>query len=518
MATSSYDAVPIRLPLVADLHIDAFSGSTLTRLSSYMQNAVVEKYTQGTDERVYITQRPSFEILEDASESVSDSRGRGIYYWSTTNKVYFINNDTVYVGSYTNSIKTISAGTEKCYFFEVGSNLVFLDPENNEGWYINSSDAVTEITDADFPSTLAHGGAELDGFLFIMDEDGTIWHSDFEDATSWDALNFIDASKENDGGVYLTKLDNHIVAFGSRSTEFFYNAGNPTGSVINRRPDVYFNIGCGQPLSVVENGVDLKFLGKTKQGALSVYQLQNFSLKKISTSTIDAFITDSVSQADIKILAGGMYSQGHNFYLMSFYTTPSDIQNSLTLVYDSYSQIWGVWNTTLSEWSAFSGLPLIMWSISTTDFDQFGYGMMINGDRITIRTNFSPTDAFSSQYYIEDQNDYVVTDYVEVFGGTGTPIELITRIGQKDHDVNNNKFTRSLEWVGDYTENSQTLTVKWSDEADDDFNAGKSLDLSDRRKLTRLGKSNRRTYQLEYSGDEIIRGEAIELKVHGGEV
>lgn len=513
-----YDATPARLPLVADLHIDAFSGSTFTRLSSYMQNAVVEKYPQGTDERVYITQRPSFEILEDASESVSDSRGRGIYYWATTNKVYFINNDTIYASSYTTSIKTISAGTEKCYFFEVGNNLIILDPENNEGWYIDSGDTVTEITDAAFPSTIAHGGAELDGYLFILDEDGVVWHSDFEDATSWNALNFIEASKENDGGVYLTKLDNHIVAFGSRSTEFFYNAGNPTGSIINRRPDVYFNIGCGQPQSVVENGMDLKFVGKTKQGALSVYKLQNFSLKKISTSTLDAYITDAVSQADFSMLAGGMYSQGHHFYLMSLYTTPSDIDDAGTLVYDSYSQTWGVWNTSLDEWSAFSGLPLISWSIATTDFDQFGYGLMINGDRITIRTTFSPTDAYSSQFYVEDQNDYVVTDYVEVFGGTGSNIELITRIGQKDHDINNNKFIHSLEWVGDYTDSSQDLTVKWSDEDDDDFNSGKTLNISNRRKLNRLGRSNRRTYQLEYSGDEIVRGEAIELKLRGGEV
>lgn len=513
-----YDATPVRLPLIADLHIDDFTGATLSRVSSYMENLMVEKYVVGSEERAYITQRPSFEILEDASVTTSDARGRGIYYWQTTNKVYFVNNGTIYSNSYSNSIKTITAGTEKCYFFEVGSHLVVLDPENNEGWYITSLDVVTKITDADFPSTLAHGGAEFDGYLFVLDEDGVLWHSDFEDATSWNALNFIEAAKENDGGIYLSKLDNHLVVFGSRSIEFFYNAENATGSIVNRRPDIYFGVGCAQSLSVVENGINITFVGKTKQGALGVYTLKDFTLTRISSSTIDAYLTDAVSQSNYSILAGGTYSQGHDFYIMSLYTTPSNISDAITLVFDPSVQIWTLWSTGLSEWSAFSGLPLISWSIATTDFNQFGYGIMINGDRVTIRTNYNPIDTYNSQYYMEDPTDYVATDYVLTFGGSGTNIPTICRIGQKDHSINNNKFIHSLEWVGDYTDNAQTLTVRWSDEDDDALNMGKSLDISNRRKLTRLGKSNRRTYQLEYSGDEIIRGEFIELKIRGGEV
>lgn len=512
-----YDSHAIRFPLVADLHIDEFSGATITRISSYMQNLVAEKYPTGAEERFYVTQRPAFEILEDASTAISDARGRGIYYWADTNKAYWVNNDTIYSNSYVNGIQTISTGTEKCYFFELGNELVVIDPENNEGWYIDSGDAVTQISDADFPSTIAHGGAELDGYLFLMDEDGVIWQSDFEDASSWNALNFIEAARENDGGTYLAKVDNHVAAFGSRSIEFFYNAGNPTGSILSRRPDIYFNVGCAQPQSVVENGIDIKFVGKTKQGALSVYKLQNFNLQPVSTSTIDAYITDAVSQSELSILAGGTYSQGHHFYLMTLYVLDSDVDDLNTLAFDTGSGIWTVWTTTLDEWSTFTGVPLISWSLASSDYNQFGYGLMTNGDRCTIRTNFNPVDTFNSQYYIENQNDYVDVDYVQVFGGTGTNIPVIVRIGQKDHAANNNKFTYSLEWVGDYTDAAQTITVKWSDEDDDDFNTGKSLDISDRRKLPRLGKSNRRTYQIEYSGDEIIRGEAIEVKVSGGE-
>jgi len=516
MATQ-YDASPIRINLVSDLMIDEFSGATPTRMSSYMQNATVGKYPIGSgDQRLFSTQRPSIELLEDASDTTADARGRGIYYWASNDHLYFINNDTVYVGSHTNSIGTITAGTEKCYFFEVGVHLALVDPENNELWYIDTADTLTQVSDPDLPTTICHGGAELDGYFFIMDEDGVIWQSDFEDVTSWNALNFIEAARENDGGTYLTKLDNHIIAFGSRSIEFFYNAENPTASILSRRPDIFFNIGCGQPMAVVENGLDVKFVGKTRQGAIAVYQLAKFQLTKISSNSIEAWLTDAITQAGISAMAAGMYANGTNYYLLTLYDTPSDISDFYTIVYNDAGKIWGVWNSALTEFSAFTGLPLIGWSIASVNYSQFGYGQMINGDRMTIRTNFQPIDAYNSQYYIVDQNDYVFTDYVEVYGGSGDNIPMIVRVGQNDEGMNDNKFIYSLEWVGDYTDASQTITVRWSDEDDDGFNTGKSLDISDRRKLLRLGKANRRTYQIEYSGNEIIRGEALETKIRGG--
>ena len=54
--------------------------------------------------------------------------------------------------------------------------MVILDAENDEGWVMSTGESLTAIA-SNFPSTLAHGGAILDTYLFVMDEDGTIYNS-----------------------------------------------------------------------------------------------------------------------------------------------------------------------------------------------------------------------------------------------------------------------------------------------------------------------------------------------------
>lgn len=522
MASTPYDATTVRMPLVADLQIEGFTGESISEFASFLENAVVEQNTVGSNERYFVTHRPAFDILEDASVTVSDTKGRGIYYRADTDKVYFVNNDTIYIGSYTNSGGTISAGIEQCHFFDVGNYLVILDPENNEAWTLDQSDTLAEITDADFPSTITHGGAELDGYLFVMDETGVIWQSDFEDPTSWNALNSIEAARDNDGGVYLSKLGNHIFAFGSRSIEIFYNAQNSTGSILNRRYDIYFHIGCAQAQSVANDGVTLKFAGRNRQGSISIYSLQDLTLSKISNNSLDSYLTNAVTYYYYDLIGVNLFARGHSFYCLTVgeQTNVNQLEDKRTIVFDDFTKFWGLWTTNLPEWSVFSAVPVVSSSIGTIQFNQFGYCLLSNGDRATLRSIFRSDDRFADQYYIINQDEYVATDYVEVRTGTTADMTIKIRLGHTDNGINNNTFIYSLEWVGDYTTTSQNLTIKWAESSDAaaDLNAGRTLDLSSRRKLLRLGTANRRTWQLEYEGSEVLRGEALEFKIRNGEV
>jgi len=101
-----------RLPIARDMRISDFSGGTITDFSSYMQNAMVEKSESDTGDRVIVTQRPSINIIEDASDTVSKVNGRGIYFWDIASADYFVNNDTVYKAGYVTVIGTISSGTK----------------------------------------------------------------------------------------------------------------------------------------------------------------------------------------------------------------------------------------------------------------------------------------------------------------------------------------------------------------------------------------------------------------------
>jgi len=504
-----------RLPIARDMQISNFIGGTITDFSSYMQNAMAEKYESDTGERLFVTQRPAINMIEDASDSVSKDKGRGIYFWDVSDADYFINDDTIYKAGYVITIGTISSGTKKCSFHEVGSLLVVVDPENNEVWTINTAGTLTQVTDPDLPTTIAGGGATLDGYLFLIDDDGVIQHSDLDDATSWDPLNFIEAEREADDGVYLARHHDHIVAMGRSTIEFFYNAGNATGATISRRQDIFYNIGCPYEEGVWEDGDNIFFLGRTQRGDFGIYSITNFKIKQISNPAFNTYLTNIYAESSFFPLFAGFSVRGHGFISVTIHTTNSVVVPIYTLVYDIGTKIWGLWTSDLTELSTVNGFPVTGWTTSSAS--RFGTGILTNGDLVTLKSTFDPVDTFDIRYYVEDQDDYVITDYIATFGTEGgSNIDLLCRMGHIDSNTNKNKFGATLEVVSDYTTDSQTLTVKWSDIDHSTFTSTRTLDLSKRQKLSRIGMFNRRTYQLEYSGSEIVRLESLEYDVAGG--
>lgn len=506
-----------RLPIIRDLKIDSFSGGTIISMSSYMQNVMVDKYSSDTGERLVATQRPGINMIHDASVSVAKVKGRGMYHWGETSSDYFVNDDTVYKGGYGGVIGTITSGTKKCSFHEVGGRLVIVDPENNEIWTITSIGALAQVTDVDLPTTIAGSGTTLDGYLFLIDNDGVIQHSDLDDATSWDSLNFVEAEREADSGIALARHHDHVVVFGLSSIEFFYNAANPVGSTISRRQDIFYNIGCPYEDGIWEDGDNIYFVGRTQRGDYGIYVIENFQLKSISNPELNSFLTTNYAQGSFFPLLAGLSARGHNFISLTLHTIDDSIVPALTLVYESSVGIWGIWDSNMSELSDVNGFPIIGWSTSSAA--TFGVGILTNGDLVSLKGSFDPTDSFDEQFYLENQDDYVVADYISSFGGgSGTNVSMICRLGHIDSNTNNNKFGRSLEIVADPTTETQNITIKWSDTDHQTFTSERIVDLSSRHILSRLGKYNRRTYQLEYSGDETIRLESLQYTIYEGSV
>jgi len=502
----------IRMPIARDMKISAFSGGTVTEYSSYMQNAMVEREVSDESDLLIVTQRPSIDMIEDASDTVSKIKGRGIHYWDTTSADYFINDDTVYKDVYSAALGTISTGTRKCTFHEVGTRLIIVDPENNEVWTITTAGTLAKVTDVDLPSTITGGAAVLDGYLFIMDDGGIIYHSDLDDATSWNPLNFITAEREPDSGTYLGRHFDHIVAFGKSTVEFFYNAGNATGSVLSRRQDIFYNIGAPYEDGVWEDGDDVFFLGRSKRGDFSVYTISNFRLKKISNAEFSSYLTSSYAENSFFPLMAGFSARGHTFISITLHTTLGSIVPTETFVYDIENQIWSPWTSDMVELSSTAGFPVIDWTTSTSS--RFGTGILTNGDLITLKNTFNPEDSYTSKYYIVNESDYVNPDYIAPFGsGLGTNIPMVCRMGHLDSGTHSYKFGSFLEVIHDHTHTPQTLTVKWSDGDYNTFSSTRTVDTSLKTRLSRIGKYHRRVYQLEYSGSDTLRLSSIDFIV-----
>ena len=65
------------IPIPTDLNIEKFSGASIERLSSYIENGVIEEYPE---KKRYVTQRPSFTTVVDASDAAVPAKGRGVYF------------------------------------------------------------------------------------------------------------------------------------------------------------------------------------------------------------------------------------------------------------------------------------------------------------------------------------------------------------------------------------------------------------------------------------------------------
>ena len=121
-----------------------------------------------------------------------------------------------------------------------------------------------------------------------------------------------------------------------------------------------------------------------------------------------------------------------------------------------------------------------------------------------------PLDSLlASTYWV---TGYAEAGYVTEASGSGTNIELKTRTGMFDAGTNRYKYPSTIRFVGDRTSSSQTLSISWANENNDSFGTARTQDMSTDSKEHGLGRFQRRNHELSYSGDEVVRLEALEMK------
>jgi hypothetical protein len=101
-------------------------------------------------------------------------------------------------------------------------------------YYSSNLSSWTEITDTDFTTPTKWGKmVHMDGYSFILGSTG-IYGSDLNSISAWRSANFIAKSTEQDFSMGLIQYNDRILAFGERTCEQFYNAGNAAGSPLSR--------------------------------------------------------------------------------------------------------------------------------------------------------------------------------------------------------------------------------------------------------------------------------------------
>ncbi len=468
-----------------------------------MESGITNGFIIDSKGKAVVTQRPSLNV----TESASTARGRGNYYWDSNSTTYIVNDDTIYKANYSTAVATnITAGTKRVYFHQLSSLLCLIDPDDDAAYTISTGDTVTTIGGS-IPSTLVPGGAILNGYFYVMDNDGDIWNSDLDTPGTFSAGAFVNAEREEDGGVYLGKHHDNLVAFGERTIEFFYDNANPTNSPLNRREDAMLNYGCANGYSVWENGDTTVFIGTDRNNGFGVYRLDNFNIKKVSNAGFDSLITQAIATDGYDVSGSGITSHGHQFYLLTFHTTSTDIDPEVTYALDMETGIWSPWTTSVSGATAFEVMST---TIRAGQDARYQEGVMINGDIFRVNNDFNPQDAVGASTYAV--TDYVVAGYISDTAASGSAYTMKIRLGQFDGDSNQYKFQTNLKPQMSETTNSQTLTILAFDNNEDSSVTLGTVDtLYQEDKIINGGRFKRRNHELQYSGNEQIWVEALEF-------
>lgn len=347
--------------------------------------------------------------------------------------------------------------------------------DDSTGWYYDTGiGVVTKIADVDFPGnagkTLAGPFSHLKGFAVVMTTDGLLYAGDLNTLTGWVSNSFDSANSYPDSGVATRRHGDFIMAFGTESIEFWYNAGL-TPFPLARASAKTVKVGCISADAIAEIS-DTKFwAGSTPQGGLSIFQYDG-SLSRISTPEVDAILI-LAGAANISMTTIRFY--GRSFVLVRAGPT--------TFAYCIEEKQWHEWNSTTPLWYKCVGLSL--------------GGTMVNYAVSNIST--------SGKVYLMNHASLVFTDDSAAYTAR-------IQTAANDEGTDLMKFYHDLYLDADVESGTSTLTISYSDDDFASYTTWGTLDLSQPRpRALRLGSSRKRAWALSHASPTPMR-----LKRAGG--
>jgi hypothetical protein len=469
---------------VVGLMVVGQSSSSTTKDARYINvysQTVPDPLTGG--KRVYAVKRPGFATH---TTPASGEKGYAVHVWigeTSGTKVisaFGETNSTVYDG--TTSLGAITGrATGITETFVSTTPTLMVTSTDNTAWYYDAGvGTMTKISDADFPGnngeTLAGTFAHIDGYAVVMDEDGVVWASDLNSVTAWTATSFDSANAYPDKGVGVVRHRQFIMAFGTESVQFFYNAGL-TPFPLSKATAMTQKVGAVHADAIAQIADTTFWCGSTEQGGLSIFQYDG-DLTRISTPEIDATLVLSGAST---ISLSPIRFAGRSFILVR--------AGSLTIAYCVEEKFWHEWTSTTPLWYKCAGLTNVG-------------GSMVNYAVSNVAT---------------DGKVFVMNQASPVFTDNGNAYTATIQLPLQDLGTKRTKFWHEIELVGDEEESASTVTLKYTDDDYQNFTTHGSSDLSnDRVRFTRLGSSRRRGWQITHAANTPMRLEALEGNVTVG--
>lgn len=435
------------------------------------------------DRRIYLVKRPGFGTQ---ATPASGEKGYALLVWtgsaSGTDVIsaFGQTNSTIYNGS--SSLGAITGrATGITETFITTTPTLVVSSSDNTAWYYNTgAGSMTKISDADFPGnaglTLAGTFAHIDGFACIMTTDGKVWASDLNSVTAWTATSFDTANAYPDMGVALVRNRNYVLAFGTESVQFFYNAGL-TPFPLAKATAMTAKIGCVSADAIAQISDTTFWAGSTPQGGISIFQYDGGGINRVSTPEQDAILA-LAGASNITLTSIRFY--GRSFVLC--------LAGATTLAYCVEEKMWHEWNSDTPLWYKCAGVSL--------------GGTMVNYAVSNVST--------SGKVYLMNLASLVFAD-------DGTTYTARAQLPLMDFNSKKRKFVPTVELVADIEDSTSNVTLAYTDDDYNTYTTWGTLDLStERPRATRCGSFRRRGWVLSHSANTPMRIEALEMEVELG--
>lgn len=174
----------------------------------------------------------------------------------------------------------------------------------------------------------------------------------------WDTTSYtIDQIYSNEV-LWIDKHHNYLVAFGTQSMEFYYDAGNGLGSPLARAPMYAKQIGIevfgSITRAVAKDKDDIYFIGKNNNNYYDVYRLRSFMVQPVGSHYIRE-VLNYYGTGTQNTIAGieTVNIDSHTMVIITF-NVSADNPNAFTLAYFPEEDVW--WTMTNTDLAALGPL------------------------------------------------------------------------------------------------------------------------------------------------------------------
>ena len=451
----------------------------------------IVKQTKAGDQRRFVMKRAGTAL---AIPSVEATVLRGLHFATDKNKLYYCVGRNVYVYAFATSSSTTltnvfatSTGTVGFteFLYDDGSVKMVVSDGSATSGIVTIDDANTVVTssDVDIP---AHDPniVFLDGYLFLVKENSSlIYNSVLNDPLTTTGNpgtgdSIIAPEQEPDQVIRLAKLNNYLIAFGSTSIEYFWDAANasPDSPMQKNDTPIKINTYLG---GFATYGNSIFYIGANANGQPDVFVLKDFKLDSIGTPSISRYlssVTASVASWKGAIIA----IQGHVFYTINA----------------GLNKSWAI-------------------DIETGLVTRFAYKAQEVFD-ISASTNLFNTS--STRTYFSLGTDSAIYRFDETLfqdSGVNYTCSIITEAA--DFGTLNRKTMHRLSLIGDRPSANTYLSIQWSDDDYATYSNAVTTNLKqDLVCIRQLGWFRQRIFKFTYSDNYPFRIQDIEVDINKG--